>query len=150
MKHTILFFATVIVSIIASYSQETTTTYRYQYNSKEQVALYSFIRIKDSIYIVGHLKEKKTDKPIADTGITVVGTRYGTVSDPAANSASGKGTYGDFKLFLPHKKGIIAFELRSLAFRKMYAFKFEMEYDLNKSVVDRKKEDSEQKPFSHY
>lgn len=76
--------------------------------------MYSYVQRNDSIFISGHLKDKKSNAPVSDMNVVVKDFRIGTVSDRD----------GNFRLFLPRLEGTLVFGKTGFAYFEFpYRFK---------------------------
>ena len=140
MKQAVLLFIISVFSF-SSLLGQATSTYSYQYQHKKTVVLYSFVAERDSIFIVGHVKEKKTGSPITGVNILDKKARRGTVSNRMGELGHTPSTPGDFRLFLSHGEGDIQFyNLGDLV------FDFELSYNLRQSEIVKKTENT----YSHH
>ena len=140
MKHTVLLLFITAISFSALRSQAL-DVYTYQYKHKKAIVLYSFMAERDSVFIVGHIKEKKTGTPITGVNINETKARFGTVSNRVGELGKNALTSGDFRLFLLHKEGHIRFHNYGVL-----PFDFELSYDLHRSEILKKSENT----YSHH
>ena len=75
-----LLIGTLLLSSFSLLAQSD-QTYLHEYKNGKSILFYSYIQRNDSSFMVGQLKDRKTDTPVANVNIQVKDFRIGTVPD---------------------------------------------------------------------
>lgn len=107
-----------IILLFGSFSSvaQTNVPNMNEYKKGKSILLYSYFQRNDSIFMYGHLKEKKTNAPVLNINIVVRDFRIGTVPD----------LNGNFVLFLPRQEGTIIFDKTGYTYFEL-AYKYKEE-----------------------
>ncbi|MDH5604478.1 MAG: carboxypeptidase-like regulatory domain-containing protein [Cyclobacteriaceae bacterium] len=108
MKHAVLLLIAAGFSF-SSLQGQALNSHTHQYQHKKTVVLYSFVAKRDSLFIVGHVQDKKTGLPLTGVNILDKNTRRGTVSNRVGELGYFSSSPGDFSLFLSRTQGEIRF-----------------------------------------